>query len=114
MRRERFSSAMEAPSGVGDAHRGEQAAGLDARRLAAQAVGGERLGDLRTHAHHRVEAGGGLLEDHGQGTATMPAHGGFGQGQQVAAIEQHLPAFDPRRIGQQAHQGQGRHGFAAA
>jgi hypothetical protein len=70
----------QAPPGVGNAHRIEQALGFVPGRLAMQApVTDQHFTDLVADGHHRIEAGGRLLEDHRQVLAADVAHAGFRQ-----------------------------------
>jgi hypothetical protein len=87
---------------------------LGARRLAAQAVGGERLDDLRAHAHHRVEAGGGLLEDHADAPAAHPRIAASGSASRSSSPRRTLPAGDAAAVGQQAGERERGHRLAAA
>ena len=48
---------------------------------------GEGFGDLVAYAHDGVEGGHGLLENHGDVAAAALAHGFFGEGEEVGAIE---------------------------
>ena len=57
------------------------------RESLAWMVSHNRLGDLRTYRHYRIERGHGLLEDHGDAAAAMTAHRFIRQGEQILAIE---------------------------
>jgi hypothetical protein len=102
--------------GIVDLHRLErpQDLGLDLifGELPVQA---NRLGDLRADRKDRVQAGGRLLEDHGD---FAPANGGQlarGQLEQVAAVEANGSRFDPcGGLGHQLQHAQGGDGLAAA
>jgi hypothetical protein len=71
------------------------------------------LDDLVAHAHHRVQAGGRLLEDHADAPAAHRAHLGLGQGVDVGAFEPLAAADDAAVLGQEAHQRERRHALAA-
>ena len=106
---------VDAALGLGDA---------DARRshsiaLARAARRADRCGSRSPRrsgrpAHHRVQAGGRLLEDHADAPAAHRAHARFGQGQHVVALDLDAALFDVAVLGQQAHQRQRRHALAAA
>ena len=76
---------------------------------------GQDLCDLFAHPHGGVQAGEGVLKDHGAVVAPVAA-------QLLAAHCQHVPAiqsdggalFDLSGIGDQPHDGLGRHALAAA
>ena len=106
---------VDAPLGLGDADAAQPFDGLGARRRAAQrGVRLDGLDDLVADAHHRVQAGRRLLEDHADARAAHAAHRGFGQAQHVQVAEPHLAVGDAAVLGQQAHQRQRRHALAAA
>ena len=85
------------------------------RAVAAQrGVRGQRLDDLVAHAHDRVQAGRGLLEDHADAPAPHAAHRAFRQAVQVLAVQVDLSAHDAAGIGQQPQQRQRGHALAAA
>jgi hypothetical protein len=106
---------VDAALGLGDADPAQPLDRLRARRLAAQrGVGLDRLDDLRADLHHRIEAGGRLLEDHADAPAAHRAHAGLGQREQVVAIEPYLAAGDSAVLRQQPHQRQRRHALATA
>ena len=89
--------ALQALGSVGDADQMEQfGGGLQGLALGQSAVQTDGLGHLLAHGKDRVERGHGFLKDHGNLVAAYRAHGGFGQGEQVAALEQHLAAHDAR------------------
>ncbi|MNL16639.1 hypothetical protein D3C87_1376910 [compost metagenome] len=79
-------------------------------RAAMQAQG---LADLVAQGQHRVQAGHGLLEDHGDAVAAQRAALAFRQRQQILAFEQHAP-LNAGVARQQAQQGERGGGFAAA
>ena len=76
-------------------------------------VGRHRLGDLAPHRQNRVEGGLGLLKDHAHAPAPHPAHGALRYFQQRGVVKPDAASGNAARGGQQAHQGQGRHGLAA-
>ena len=77
-------------------------------------VGADGLGDLGADAHHRVERGPRVLQDHRDVAAADVAHLGFGFGQQVLAPEANRAAGDAAAgAGQHALQGQRGHRLAA-
>jgi hypothetical protein len=76
-------------------------------------MGLDGFGDLRADGHDRVEGGHGLLEDHGEGSATMAAHGFFGEGEQIVPIKGNVSS-DLRGGGKQSEEGEGGGGFAGA
>ena len=105
---------LQPPRRVGNAHGLEQAGGLVTRRIAAHAMVRQRLGDLRAHRHHRIEAGGRLLEDHADPPAAHAAHRRLGQGEQVVPAQRDAAADDTAGVGQQAREGERGHRLAAA
>ncbi len=106
---------VDAPLGLGNADAAQPLDGLRARCRAAQRrVGLDRLDDLRTDLHDRVQAGGRLLEDHADAPAAHRAHAGLGQREQVVAIQPHVAAGHAAVVGQQTHQRERRHALAAA
>ncbi len=105
----------EAGFGGGQAdlvHGGEDAA-ADFGAGGAGMVGEEGFGDLVADAHDRVEGGHGFLEDHADGAAAEPAHGGFGEREDGLAFEQDA-AGDAGSGGEQAQEGERGGGFAGA
>ncbi len=82
--------------------------GLGQTQVQAQA-----LGHLIADGSDRVEGRHGFLEDHGHAPAAQATKLLFAQLQQVTALQGH-PAAGTRRRRQQAHDGQRRHGLAAA
>ena len=106
---------VDAALGLGDADAPQPVDGLGARRVAAQlGVRLDRLDDLVADAHHRVQAGRRLLEDHADAPAAHGAHLRLGQAEHVGLIQMHAAAGDGAVLGQQAHQRQRRHALAAA
>jgi hypothetical protein len=101
--------------GLRDADLDEQVQGLGLALPVVQlAVGLEDLADLGTDPHQRVQGGHRLLEDHADAQAAQFAVLLLGEGQQVLAIEERLAAHRTYPLGQQAHDGIGRHGLAGA
>jgi hypothetical protein len=70
--------------------------------------------DLLPNLHHRVQAGGRLLEDHADAPAAHGAHARFGQAQYVGVIQLDAAVGDLPVLRQQPHQRQCRHALAAA
>jgi len=107
--------AVQPALGLGDAHALQPLQRLLTRRVAAQrGVGFNGLDDLGTHAHHRVEAGTGLLEDHADAPTADAAHAQLWLRQYILTIHQDVTATDGTVVGQQPHQGQCRDALAAA
>ena len=99
----------------------ERAQGLRARCRSAQSqVQTHRFGDLLAHRQHRVQAGHGLLKDHGDLVAAQAAHVVVAHLQHVMHLalaigQQGLARKFPAGVaGQQAHQAQGCERFATA
>jgi hypothetical protein len=106
---------VDAPFGLGDADTAQPVNGLDSRsRAAQQRVRFDRFDDLLTHAHHRVQARGRFLEDHGHTPTAHSAHARFGQCERVLAVEFDTTGGDAPAFRQQPHQRQRRHALAAA
>jgi hypothetical protein len=93
---------------IGDPHRVEHVAREPQRLAVAGAlVDADGLAHLRADRHDRVEGGHRLLEDHRDVAAADPAHRGFGQRHEVAAVEQDAPAGEPEaRLRQEPHDGE--------
>ena len=74
--------------------------------------------DLVAHGQHGIQAGHGLLEDHGDATAANLTHGLAvrAEGQQVAlhALQVHLAAGHPAGAGDQLQAAEHGHGLAGA
>lgn len=104
-----------AVGGVGKGHvvHGGEDAVADGGTAQVWVVGLEGFGDLGADGHDRVEGGHGLLEDHGDVAAAVAAHGGFGEGEEVCAVEVDA-ACDGCGGGEEAKQGEGGGGFAGA
>ena len=80
---------VDALVGIGDLHRAQQVDGAVPRlRSRREAVHGQRFGNVRADAHHRIERGHRLLEHEPDAGAAHAPHLAFGQRQQVAALEQ--------------------------
>ena len=106
---------IEALGGIRDADRLQQPPALAPGRGTAQsAMYRQHLADLLGHRHHRVEAGGRLLEDHPDAATAHRAHRRLAQRQQLLAVEAHAAGGDASAIGQQPHQRQRGHRLAAA
>ena len=74
----------------------------------------QRLLDLLADLHDRIERGHRLLEDHGNVAAAYLAHLLVRKGKQVTALEQHAAPGDAAgRLGEEAHDGERGHRFAA-
>ncbi len=72
------------------------------------------LGDLVADGERRVERGHRLLEDHRDSVATQLSHRGFGELQQIDAVEHDLAARDTSwRIRDEAHDRQSGHALPA-
>ena len=85
------------------------------RAAAAVAEPDERpFGDLLADAHHRVERGHRLLEDHRDLAAPNLAEPAGGGRREIGALEQDLPAHEARGTGQQPDQRAERHRLARA
>ncbi len=80
---------------------------------AEPSVDAQRLGDLGTDRHDRIQRRRRLLEDHGQAIATEPTKLRFRQCQQIASPVADLAARRKRRW-QQSHHGQRRQRLARA
>ena len=75
----------------------------------------DRLGDLSSDRHQRVQRGHRFLEDHRDVVAANGLHLAFAQLQEVDALEPDGAADDPpRRVGDEAQDGQRGDAFAAA
>src|SRR5262245_15191880 len=72
------------------------------------------LAQQRAHAADGVEEPARILEDHRDLAAADVAHLPLGQREQVASLEQHLPAGDTPRRPDQPEDRIGRHGLAGA
>ncbi len=100
--------------GVGDADQVEQLHGPGpGLGFADVLVGQDRLLELPADRVHGVQAGHGVLEDHGDLLAPDSGLLLVGQPEQVAAAEVDLAA-DAGRAGKQAHDRQGGHALAGA
>jgi hypothetical protein len=105
----------EAPLGVGYADCLEECNGFLTRiLLPCASMSFKNFRNLPAHGKHRIQRGGGLLEDHRHAPAAHRAHGGFGQRHEVDAAEHRTAVGDASGLGQQAHDGKRGHGFAAA
>ena len=85
--------------------------GLLLRHLLVHA---QRLAHLQPDLHGRVQAGERVLEDHADLRAAQFAHRRGGHLCEVLALQEHRPRGHAPALGEQAHQGQGRHGLAGA
>ena len=73
---------------VGDPHFAEQCDGpLPRVRAIHRLVGTDRLGDLCPDAHHRIEGGQRILEDHRDASAAITPEFALGQSGEVGALE---------------------------
>ncbi len=105
---------VEPAQRVGNAYRREQFARALTRLRAAQpTMQGQCFADLIGHGYDRIEAGGRLLEHHGNPATAHGAHLALGQRAQILAFEYHLAIGQHAAVGQQAHDRQRGHGFAA-
>ena len=85
------------------------------RRPCERRMQQHRLHHLVADWRHGIEARHRLLEDHADPAAAHVAHLGDRQLQEIAALEQDAAScFDATRSRYEVHDGQGRHGFAAA
>ena len=74
----------------------------------------DRLADLAAHRQQRVERGHRLLEDHRDVVAADALHFAFAELQQIGAFKADCAADDPpRRVGDEAQDGQRGHALAA-
>jgi len=73
---------------------------LERDRLRDVQVRAHRLGDLAAHAVHRVQAGEGVLEDHGDVLAAHASQLGLRGLEEILAVQQDLAA-DLRALGVQ-------------
>ncbi|EMF27026.1 cation transport ATPase [Streptomyces gancidicus BKS 13-15] len=106
---------LEPPGRVGDADPVQQVGGLLAGGLPLHpAVTLQDLGDLHADRDDRVQRGQRVLEDHRHLAAAQVAARGRVHREQVRAVELGTAADGETLRGQQAHQGQGGHGLAAA
>ena len=106
-----------AVAGGGDAHHLHHVLGVLFRVLAGhlRVVGHDHLPNLVPYGHNRVEAGHGVLEDHGDLAAPVLAHLLRRQTQQVRPIEEDLAGDNlSRRVGDQTHNAAGQGGLACA
>jgi len=71
------------------------------------------FGDLSAYGHDWVEGGHGFLEDHGEASPTMAAHGLFRKGEERFPGKGNVSS-DLRCRGKEAEEGEGRGGFARA
>ena len=79
---------VDALLGVGDADRAKQFDGAGASvGFRREAVHDQRLGDVGADAHHRIERGHRFLKDETDSGAADLAHLGFGERQQLFALE---------------------------
>ena len=74
----------------------------------------QRLGQLETHGEAWVQAGGGVLKNHGHVFAGQATALAFRQGQQIVAVKAQLVCLDAPRVGHQTHQGHHGDAFAGA
>ena len=77
-------------------------------------VHAQRLAHLKTDLHSRVQGGQRILEDHADLGAAQLALLLEGQLGEVLAVEDDRAGGDLAALGEQAHEGQGRHGLAGA
>ena len=101
-----------APLAVRDPHGLEEPEDTGTARVGA--VDGQDLADLPSDGEHGVQRALRLLKDHPDASAADHAHRRLGQGQQVFAVESHLPRQDARALRQEAGDGEGGHGLPAA
>ncbi|SNS29438.1 hypothetical protein SAMN06893096_10396 [Geodermatophilus pulveris] len=99
--------------GLRDADQGEQLGGPGGGGLGRQVpvVDAQRLLDLLPDAVDRVEGGHRVLEDHRDALAADAGHLAVPLVEQLVAAVAHRPG-DPRRLRQQAHDGQAGHRLA--
>ena len=72
------------------------------------------LGELAPDAEDGVEGGHGFLEDHSDVPAAAASHTVLAELEEVFAFEQHLAVdYLARRLGDEAHEGEGADGLAA-
>ena len=96
-----------------DAHLLQQRDGPAARRPAAHPfMDAQTFNQLKPDREAGIEAGGGLLEDHGDALAGKLASLAGGQRQEIATFERQPIGRDPPRIRHEPHHGQ--HGEALA
>ena len=79
-----------------------------------EAVHRQRLGNLVADAHDRVQRRHRLLKDQRDARAAHLTHLGLGQAQQVPPLEHHTAADDAAGRLNEAKNGKGGNGFAAA
>ena len=100
--------------GIVDAHQLQQLEGpLSGLLRAHAAMAAQGLHDLVAHGQGGVEAGHGILEEHGGLRAAHGAHLPLAAGHDVAAFQQDA-ARDAGIVRQQAQDGTAKHGLAAA
>ena len=87
--------------------------GLGTKCAASASMGEHGLGNLIADAHHGIERGHGLLENHGHARAAELLQLGGAGCRQLAALEEH-PTGEPRLRRQQSHDGQRGDAFAGA
>ena len=105
---------VDAPFGLGYAHLAQPLNRTRPRcRTAQRGVRLDGLDDLITHPHHRVQAGGRLLKNHADLAAADGPHARLGQGKNLSALQLQRAVGHAAVVGQQTHQRQGRHAFAA-
>ncbi len=80
--------SIQPPCGVGDADQIEQASGFRARGRSTQTLmEAQRFLHLRAQPVHRVEAAGGILENHGDAPAAHAIQHGVRRAQDFLAIQ---------------------------
>ena len=105
----------QAPRRVGDADALHPFKRACLRRCAAcKVVAFEHFDNLLATSEHRVQAGGRFLKDHAHARAAHIAHAVFRQRQHIGSVELDAAGRNPRGLGQQTHDRQRRHRFAAA
>jgi hypothetical protein len=106
---------VRAAFGLGNAHAPQQ---LDRARLRVATpealMLNERLGDLLSNAHDRIERRHRFLEYHRYGISPDAAHLGFAKPDKLAAVQSYAAFDPPGRLRHKTHHGERRHALAAA
>src|SRR5579884_202148 len=107
---------IDTASGIGNTNLVKQAdSAFHGLILAHFQVNAQPLGNLRANGHRGIETGHGILENHANLAAANPAHLAFRQAQQVFILKKDATAdVLARRLGNQAHDRESGHAFAAA
>src|SRR5690606_35357414 len=77
-------------------------------------MGAQYFHQLLSYGHDRIQAGGRLLKNNTDLTATDAAHFVFGQAVNGPLAQVNHAAFNPASVGKQTKQGQRRHAFSAS